>query len=385
MNTKRKDNADVNPVDSGKKFRLVVRSAEEAVRVIREKLGEDAKVLSVRQVGGSGLKKFVSSPKLEVIAHIPPEEELGDSDILKDEVEENTQPQTGESPDAVTPKDKQGDHSRDESQLDGPDVLQEQKGSLKILERSGFDKGLINLLQTWPNWENISQLPIAECLKEITIGLSDRFRKLELKETSNQIAFVGSPGSGKTTTLCKFLANEVFINKNTPNVLKLENGMPNPDDSLRIFCEVIGVTLFREENNFPNPSSQNPLYLDFPGFSLTNSNDWLEAGETLDRLNVNTRILVVNGAYEKEIILKEIRLARNLNATHLAITHFDEISNATKLWPLLFDQGLSPICICNGQNVTGDFSRNVMNQMITKTFPEELYSRSFKNLKDMTV
>jgi len=157
--------------------------------------------------------------------------------------------------------------------------------------------------------------------------------------------------------------------------------MPNPDDSLRIFCEVIGVTLFREENNFPSPTDQNPLYLDFPGFSLSNTNDWHEAGESLDRLGVDTRVLVVNGAYEKDIIVKEIRLARNLNATHLAITHFDEINNATKLWPILFENGLSPICICNGQNVTGDFSTNIMNLMITKTFPEELYSRGFKHFK----
>ena len=88
--------------------------------------------------------------------------------------------------------------------------------------------------------------------------------------------------------------------------------------------------------------------------------------------------------YHEDIILKEIRLARNLNATHLAITHFDEISNATKLWPILFEHNLSPLCICNGQNVTGDFSTNVMNQMITKTFPEELYSRSFKHFKHKT-
>ena len=56
--------------ESGKKFRLIVRSAEEAVRVIRDKLGDNAKVISVRQVGGEGLKRFISSPKLEVIAQI---------------------------------------------------------------------------------------------------------------------------------------------------------------------------------------------------------------------------------------------------------------------------------------------------------------------------
>lgn len=56
---------------AGKRYKLIVRSAEEAVRIIREKLGDHAKVLSVRQVGGEGLKRFISSPKLEVIAEVP--------------------------------------------------------------------------------------------------------------------------------------------------------------------------------------------------------------------------------------------------------------------------------------------------------------------------
>ena len=112
--------------------------------------------------------------------------------------------------------------------------------------------------------------------------------------------------------------------------------------------------------------------------------DWIDAGSVLDRLNVKTRILVVNGAYEKEIINREIHLARNLKATHLVVTHFDEMNNATKLWPLFFDNPLSPLCICNGQNVTGDFSNNVLNQLITKTFPEDLYARTSKYSKTIS-
>ena len=380
MNLKEDNSSEVEKADPGKKFRLVVRSAEEAVRVIRDKLGENAKVLSVRQVGGTGLKRFVSSPKLEVIAHVPEEESQVDQiegKGLDDKVLNSDAAPVSSDVKSLSTQDKLPEKT--ETNLVTEDI-EEGKG-LYLLERTGFDQGLLKSLQSWSNWHEISNLPLAEALKEITIGLSDRFRGIQLSPTTNKIAFVGSPGSGKTTTLCKFLANEVFINKNTPNVLKLENGMPNPDDSLRIFCEVIGVTLFREENNFPSPTDQNPLYLDFPGFSLSNTNDWHEAGESLDRLGVDTRVLVVNGAYEKDIIVKEIRLARNLNATHLAITHFDEINNATKLWPILFENGLSPICICNGQNVTGDFSTNIMNLMITKTFPEELYSRGFKHFK----
>ena len=47
-----------------KKIRLVEKTAEEAVRLINEKLGEQAKVVSVKQIGGEGLKRFISSPNL---------------------------------------------------------------------------------------------------------------------------------------------------------------------------------------------------------------------------------------------------------------------------------------------------------------------------------
>ena len=45
-------------------------------------------------------------------------------------------------------------------------------------------------------------------------------------EITDKIALIGAPGVGKTTTLCKFLAHEVFMNKTIPNVLKVENGVP---------------------------------------------------------------------------------------------------------------------------------------------------------------
>ena len=47
-------------------------SAQEAVVQIREKLGPEAEVISVQQMKGSGLERFLSSPKLEVVAHVKP-------------------------------------------------------------------------------------------------------------------------------------------------------------------------------------------------------------------------------------------------------------------------------------------------------------------------
>lgn len=366
----------------GKRFRLIVRSAEEAVRVIREKLGENARVLSVRQVGGEGLKKFISSPKLEVIAELPSD----DGANVSEAEDETLALQDGLVPGPssnLKNVDKATDTKSLKSEQEPKETL---KGnvdlnSIEILLKSGFDSQLISSIESWSNWDNIKNLPLADTLKEITIGLSDRFKLAENQAVSDRIAIIGAPGVGKTTTLCKFLAHDVFMNKKTPNVLKIENGVPNPDDSLRIFCEVIGVTLFREAAKTPSSSDQSPLYLDLPGLSLGQQEEWVDAKKALDSLNVETRVLVLNAGYDKQIINKTISQGNLIGATHLAFTHFDEILNSTKLWPILLRNQFSPLCICNGQNVTGDFTTNVLNQMIAKTFPEELYSRGFSSYR----
>ena len=357
---------------AGKKFRLVVSSAEEAVRVIREKLGDDAKVLSVKQFGGEGLKRFISSPKLEVIAEIPSQDH---KELVFEEENEV------EKTDEVSEKDEPSTQSSSESILNDGFSSSEKEDNTILLSRAGFDFNLLGEIKTWNNWNEIKDKPFADILKEITVGLSDRFRLIEEKQTTSGIALLGSPGVGKTTTLCKLLANEVFIEKTNPSVLKAENGMPNPDDSLRIFCEVIGVTLFREAENLPARSKNHPLFLDFPGLQMSDLDSLSDTCDILDDLDIQTRVLVINGAYDKEIINNEIKMARHLQVTHLVVTHFDQITNSTKLWPIFLNSNLSPLCICSGQNVTGDYSINVLNQMISRTFPEELYSRGFTSYK----
>ena len=366
-----------------KRYRLVVRSAEEAVRVIREKLGESARVLSVRQVGGEGLRKFISSPKLEVIAELPIEDESNIVGIGNDKLSGvgNLEVANAKSEVLVKEKSQIDNKSVKEQTGETPNKNSSDSNSIEILKKAGFDDQLLSVIETWSNWSDIKTLSLADTLKEITVGLSDRFKLNDSNPLQEKIAIIGAPGVGKTTTLCKFLAHDVFMNKKAPNVLKIENGVPNPDDALRIFCEVIGVTLFREANKIPSSSDMSPLYLDLPGLSLGLNEEWVSAKEVLDSLNIKTRVLVLNAAYDKQIINKTINQGQLIEATHLAFTHFDEISNSTKLWPILLRNQFTPLCICNGQNVTGDFTTHVLNQMIAKTFPEELYSRGFSSYR----
>ena len=377
---------------AGKRYKLIVRSAEEAVRIIREKLGDRAKVLSVRQVGGEGLKRFISSPKLEVIAEVQ-NPDAAEQKISGEELSSDDSSEPDPTGDNETVKSSTISHEASETDKKTTDSkissgeneisFFDQNETLSLLHKTGFDQTLLSDIQSWSNWNEFKDLPLADALKHITVGLSDRYRSATELKAQNKIALIGSPGVGKTTTLCKFLAHEVFMNKTCPMVLKVESGVPNPDDALRIFCEVVGVTLYRQAESVPQASDDSPLYLDFPGLSLTNLEDWTTTKSTLDDLEVETRVLVVNGAYDKDILYKNINTANHLGATHLAITHFDEISNSTKLWPLLLRSNLTPLCICNGQNVTGDFTTGVLNQMISRTFPEELYAKGFSSYQNL--
>ncbi len=364
-----------------KRFRLVVRSAEEAVRMIREKLGDSARVVSVRQTGGEGLKRFISSPKLEVIAEVPPVGISSNGDPIEP---------SDDSEKIVSEVHSIEKSSIDDQALDtvakplnpskSPEPTNDlPQDALQLLSRAGFDDVLVSQIKSWPEVGDISNLPLADVLRKVTQCLSDRFKGTPQVPLGSKTALLGSPGSGKTTMLCKMLAHEVFIKKKLPMVLKLENGVPNPDDSLRIFCEVIGVTLYREESKIPNATLQSPLFIDIPGISLSDAAEWSKIKASLTSLGVSSRILVVNGAYDSKVLSKCVRIGGNLDATHLAITHFDELSNASKLWPIIFDSALSPYCISTGQNITGDFSSNVLNQMIAKSFPENLYTQSFSS------
>jgi flagellar biosynthesis protein FlhF len=369
--------------EGAKRYRLVVRSAEEAVRMIREKLGDHAKVVSVRQIGGEGLKRFISSPKLEVIAEVASPEDPLPFD--------SSSPASVAAPELPAPDPEQKkDHSERAGKADltassnsSPveDLSQSADGgnALSLLAKAGFDEQLLSEMKSWPDLENVENLSLADVLRKVTLSLTDRFRSISSRPIGNKIALLGSPGSGKTTMLCKLLAHEVFIKKKLPMVLKLENGVPNPDDSLRIFCEVIGVTLFRDPKKVPPATVDSPLFIDIPGVSLNDVGEWSFLNSALNDLGVSTRLLILNGAYETKVLAKCIRIGANLASTHLAVSHFDELSNASKLWPIIFDSGLSPYCISTGQNVTGDFSSNVLNQMISKSFPENLYAQSFSS------
>ena len=169
--------------EEGKKYRLVVKSAEEAVRVIRDKLGATARVLSVRQLDGQGLSKFISSPKLEVVVEVPGSGSSGDDVPGLSSSETDLQP--------LPEKEEQKEDATPNVETEADNLLNESVNITSLLERAGFDRDFITTDQAWPRWQSISEMSIPEALNEISLALRDRFREIEPRPATGKVAFFG--------------------------------------------------------------------------------------------------------------------------------------------------------------------------------------------------
>jgi len=374
-------------VQRGKKYRFTVKSAEEAIRIIKERLGPEAEVLSVTQLDGQGLSRFLNSPKLEIIAMIPEQEEP-----VSEKIEEVSQESEEPSKEPVAPSVSYDPIEQDlKLGMDKPSVeprlhknpfgeipegsLQNKEmGVWHLLRKAGFADNLLNSLRYTTRDDTLETMPLPLALAEISQRLRKQYKDLDPISLTGRIAFLGTPGVGKTTALCKRLAQDVFISQKKIQVLKIDSENPNPDDGLSVFCDVLGVPLLRDPIDEALIPESEVLYLDLPGTSLRNQTEWQTMKNRLDQLHVETRVLVIHSCYESDSIHSAYELGKNMGATHIVLTHVDELSNVTKLWPFILRGGLTPFFISKGQSITSDYADDILNELSGMTFPASLIS-----------
>lgn len=380
----------------GSLHRFVVSSAQEAVLQIREKLGPKAEVLSVKQVKGSGLERFLSSPKLEVVAQIKLATELPVSVVnnaAQDQPTEASEPSSSKKQSDI-PEVKKDPHLQTEASVDkqmhtqevAPKELpkarrsslferirkQSNSGDLtchQFLEKAGLSPRLLARMSSDDSWRRISEAPLSTGMMQAVSWLKSYRKELPHAALTNRVAFLGSAGVGKTTALCKLLARDVFIAGKCPQVLRMEVDRPHMDEGLSMYCEVLGVPYYRSEAEVDFMSDE-LIYLDFPGYSFRDLREQERLLSVLDRLAVTTRVIVVNAAYEESVLDRSLESAQRLGVTHQVLTHVDELTQSAKLWSFLLDPERSLLFISNGQNVAGDRIDDVMGHLLERTFPK---------------
>jgi flagellar biosynthesis protein FlhF len=346
----------------GSCFKFTVRSAEEAVALIRERLGANARVLSVRAVEAKGLRKFFGSPRLEVIAQIdgPAETVTAPASIV--EVEPSPRVEISSEP-ALPVFGTEPPSAR-------INIRHTPIGLTDLLRRSGLTETALYRLQSGSNWREINQLPLHRALAETSRLLRERAEARTARPPLTRAAFLGAAGVGRTTALCKWLSVEVFRRARVGHVVTIEFDRPNPLGPLPVFAEALGVPLahFPCETQPAVPGGF--VYFDLPSISPRRPADNAALGAWLDREEIVERVLVLNAAYDRAAMREAYTAGRDLGATHVVFTHLDEVPQWGKLWDYLFDEELEPLFATTGPSLTGDCEEDVCGAIARRTLPE---------------
>jgi len=375
--------SDSTPAKPGATYKFTVRSAEEAVETIRARLGENAKVLSVRQIDG-GLGGLFSKPKLEVVAQVgedsapPPAPTIAAVDGEGMAASESSLTSAPAPRSRVSSTYGVGPASAEEMparvgleavRRDAPTQLPQ------LLKRSGFSEGMLQRLAANPAFADSAVQPLHRGLAEVGQQLRKLASARKPRPLPARSAFLGTSGVGRTTALCKWLGKEVFSRQRVGRVLKAEFDRPNPAEGLTVFCEALGLTVeyYAPDNaaapeTFGGPAGEF-LYADLPGLSLRSAEDNTQLRKFLDREKFAGRVLVLNAAYDLSLMRRAYAAGVDLGCTHVVFTHLDEVEHWGRLWDFLIEGQLSPLFLATGPSLAGDCEENVFEAVLRKTLP----------------
>ena len=344
---------------SAKQYRFVVRSAEEAVTLIRERLGTAARVVSVRQVEGKGLARFLTAPKLEVTAELttlPPTPEAAEPAVAP-----------AVSAPLPAPNDKPAVAAA--AVAGEPETPAEEPLLVRLIRAAGVSPTVLARLQANDVWRVIERMPAGLGLARVAALLAKEFHAMPRRPLGNRIVFLGGHGSGKTTALCKLLAADIFVRQQQGFVLKLDLDSANPGDGLSVFCDAMGVPCARAAEDVPDLDPATLLYVDLPGLSLDDRDQVQLLSDEITPLGPTSHVLVVNAAYDAAVLKHLCRAGEEIGCTHLVLTHCDELIHWGKLLDVLLGSNLTPLFLSMGQNVAGDLEENVIPAILARTFP----------------
>jgi flagellar biosynthesis protein FlhF len=322
---------------------FITDNAASALEQIHRRLGPEAVVLSVRRLPGQGMARlWPKSGRIEVLAGVP---------------------------DNVTPPAV-------------PEALAGQDRRLKSLPSGpaqGVAAGLPASPDLWPSvaWlgamgllpENARRLqdhlnalhPAApasldaewEVVITALVGIWSPLRPLRHSGAPQTHVFIGPPGSGKTTVLCKWLTLAVLTEERSACVWRLDSNIANTAEFLTVHCEMLGTPV---ERVWSAPKIHADLHLvDLPGTEADDPQALAALRSQLLLLPSPQVHLVLNAAYETGVLLTQLRTFAELAPADLIITHLDEEIRRIKLWNIVFGTNCAMRFLSGGQKIPGEF------------------------------
>jgi flagellar biosynthesis protein FlhF len=321
---------------------FIAESAAAALAQIHEQLGPDAVVVSVRRLPAGGLSRlWHHSGNIEVVACVSEEEprhkvhSVPPGEDVYVPFAEKVVPQ---EPVPLSPRRWQ---------------------SINWLESMGLLSAFGDSLEQKVcavRGNDPPTMPIAEwnAVRDVLAGFWHPARQV-LEGTGRPHVFVGPPGSGKTTVLCKWMTLAVLAKNQKAQAWRLDSETANTAEFLTLHGEMIGVPVARF---WQTPDGLADLaFVDLPGVETHNTNALSGMQIQLGSLPQPHVHLVLNAACETSILFEQIHAFSALEPEDLIFTHLDEERRRVKLWNFVLGTNYPLGFLGAGQKIPGEFQR----------------------------
>jgi flagellar biosynthesis protein FlhF len=345
---------------------FIASSAAEAVEQIRARLGPEAVVLNVRPLPAQGFNRLWQTPKIEVLAHVPGAAPADTDPFVQvltgfqkqlDEIRHQVvppaaQPELQAIPEEPSPAPVQTPQPIIEPE---PEV---ETGSWKIgavLRSMGLlplhAQNVVDALAA-QHGEKAPEL-LSEQMRFACAYLSRRWRSSSPLPRNSLHVLVGPAGSGKTTSLCKWVTQAALVEGKTSRVWRLDGATANMAESLSVYTDILGLPCERFWQ--PGPFSEDVGFIDLPGVDWRKPIVIKELASQLKQLGSPKVHLVLNCAYDVSVLMAQVRAFASLGLEDLILTHLDEETRWGKIWNLALGTNYSIRQLSTGQNIPGDF------------------------------
>jgi flagellar biosynthesis protein FlhF len=358
---------------------FIAHDIAEAIADIREKLGPDAIILDIRRLPARGLSRFWQTPRIQVLACRPDPEDM--------RVETVSCPASPSIPGPASAP-RSGVPQQEAMQryaraggaaatvpgtavppLEPPTFLTDMQEAPRnldswrcaaVLERLGLTPLHVErVLTQMQEIHGAMRSPPESMIQELALARQALLQLWRPRPAPPESAgaplhvFVGPPGVGKSTVLCKWLAQTMLLNGQAALVWRLDGRTANASEIVSLYGEILGVRV--ERNWSGRGDAALPGFVDFPGVDFQDAEAMQILGQALAQFPGAQVHLVLNAAYTTSLLLAQARGIAALPVTDLILTHLDEETAWGKLWNLVLGTNCALGFLSAGQNIPGRF------------------------------
>ena len=352
---------------------FIAESAVEAVTKIRAELGPEAVVLNVRQLPPDGFSKLWKRPRIEVLTCRPDARPAAPEPDGLLELREEVRVLRQQMPVSPSENEPRRDRSIAAGIRHPPSAIRHPAWRVaEVLEQSGLlplhAQRVVDELRT-RHGENAPPTLAEELVlaRQVLLGL---WPKLPVAEagTGGPHVLIGPAGTGKTTCVCKWLAQARLVEGRTAFVWRLDGANANTAESLSVYCEILGVPTERTWSGADPAAGADLSFVDLPGVDWRSPAAVRELARRIEGLGPSRVHLVLNAAYEVPLLLAQMRAFAALPVADMILTHLDEETRWAKIWNIVLGTNVPVSHLSAAQNIPGEFAAATAEKILQHQF-----------------